>query len=59
MEPTAPGFLIMRPCVNAGKLKVFRVEIEEDLICIKAVGKFIFLFNSKIRVSKTESVCRR
>ncbi len=59
MEPTAPGFLTVKPCVNAGKLKSFRVEIEEYRICVKAVGKFIFLFNSKIRVSKNEFVCRR
>jgi hypothetical protein len=23
MEPTAPGFLTVKPCVNAGKLKSF------------------------------------
>ena len=59
MELTAQKFLTLKPRVNAGKLKSFRVEIEEYLMCVKAVGKFIFLFNSKIRVSKTESVCRR
>ena len=59
MELTVPGFLIVKPCVNVGKQASFRAEIEEDLMCVKAVGKFIFLFNSKIRVSKTESVCRR
>lgn len=47
MEPTAPGFLIVKPCVNTGKLTSFPSRNPEGSMRVNAVGTHHFSFQQQ------------